>query len=199
MQTYYKIYHYTKETNELDYIDPAFYGTSISRYSECKRGKIGLNKSFFYTCDEPETCVASGAKRYEIYLPFEWKPRIYDRGTDCNDYYQQVKFEILERGEFPYERSLLDGIEEKIKEEGYVGWCNTASTLPHAIVLFEKISTQKPKNFYKILDWSERMIEYNENVNFNSIIPSTFFYPDRNIGPELMFKGFCPKPLNCKY
>ena len=83
---YIKIYHYSprhlNDAVELTDIDPSHYGTGISKNSECKHGKKGLNKSFFYTIDDPQECIDSTYIRYEIYLPYEWKGKIYDMGAN---------------------------------------------------------------------------------------------------------------------
>src|SRR5690349_15120443 len=90
---YFKIYHYSKNNKPLEYIDPACYGTGVTGRSECKYGKQGLDKSYFYTKDEPENCVRSSAIRYEIYLPYEWKKKIYDIGFDCgpDSFFEKAK------------------------------------------------------------------------------------------------------------
>lgn len=159
MQTYIKLYHYSSAAN-LTYIDPAHYGEGVTRGAECKYAKTGLNKAYFYNEDKPEVMVESASTRYEIYMPADWKDNIYDRSKDPLGLYQQViaeSWEINNRNPYPYE--LKDGVELKIKELGYKGWRVSDSALPHVVVLFEKLSTQKPVGRYQVLDWAGNKLE----------------------------------------
>lgn len=63
MKSFILLYHYSSD-RALVSVDPAYYGTGVTRGSECKRGKNGLNKSYFYTEDRPEVVVRSGTTRY---------------------------------------------------------------------------------------------------------------------------------------
>lgn len=159
MQTYIKLYHYSPSAN-LKYIDPAHYGEGVTRGAECKYAKTGLNKAYFYNEDKPEVMVESASTRYEIYMPAGWKAKIYDRSQDPLGLYQQVIAESWEkyyRNPYPYE--LKDGVELKIKELGYKGWRVSNSALPHVVVLFEKLSTQKPHGQYRVYDWAGNQLE----------------------------------------
>lgn len=159
MQTYIKLYHYSPSAN-LKYIDPAHYGEGVTLGAECKFAKTGLNKAYFYNEDKPEMVVASGSTRYEIYMPADWKDKIYDRSSDPLHLYKQVIYESWEkyqRNPYPYE--LRDGVEQKIKDLGYKGWRVSGSALPHVVVLFEQLSTQKPVGRYQVLDWAGNKLE----------------------------------------
>lgn len=162
MKKYYKIYHYSSNS-DLDFIDPSFYGTGVTQGAECKRGKTGLEKSYFYIFDKPETCVASNSSRYEIYLPYTWKKLIYDRSVDPLELYQKVKTEITNQTHrCPYEYELKDGVEKLIKDLGYKGWtCSAHPQLAHVIMLFYPLSTKKPEKNYIVYDWSDKVLEKN--------------------------------------
>jgi hypothetical protein len=182
MKKYYKIYHYSHTPN-IKEIDPNYYGTAVTRGAECKYGKTGLNKSYYYTEDKPESVVASGfTYRYEIYLPYKWKNLIYDIGSDDLNIYSTVKNNLLLRYHRPpYEYELKEGIEQEIQKLGYKGWKNEQHPqLPHVVLLFYKLSTEKPKDNYIAYDWKENKIEktekpqsstlfFNINSNVNSV------------------------------
>lgn len=164
MKDYIKIYHYSSAP-DLREIDPAYYGEGVTRGAECKYGKAGLNKSYFYIEDRPEVVVASGARRYEIYMPAAWRKLIYDRTQDPLNLYQAVIDEVrLREGRNPYQYELKDGVEAKIKEHGFVGWRVSASELPHVVVLFEKLSTKRPSGEYRAFDWNGNQLEVVRNA-----------------------------------
>lgn len=156
-----KLYHYSSSPN-LEFVDPVFYGTGAARGSECKHGKTGLNKSYFYTENKPEPCVKS-LHLYEIYIPYEWKSLIYDRSIDPLSLYETVKSEIKMREKRePYEYELKDSVEKRIFDLGFKGWRSSASPqLSHAIILFEKVSTAKPSGHYVFTHLDEELT--NEN------------------------------------
>ena len=169
---YFKIYHYSSPYNpRFEYIDPKYYGQGVTRGSECKYGKTGLNKSYFYTKDDPETCVSSNAIRYEIYLPYKWKEKIYDIGGD-GSLYKEAKRQLEEAKNFPYiiitDAEIWQRLELLIKENGYIGWTNSLSQLPHVIVLFEKIATKKPAGEYIAYDWSGNILESTVNTRLKT-------------------------------
>lgn len=166
MPKYYKLYHYSKNA-ALTSIDPAYYGTGVSSFSELKKGKRGGNKSFFYTRDEPEQLLSSGT-RYEIYLPYEWKVLIYDLGKDPLDFYGAAKRRVAARGENPEVMYLVyDAIEELLKEAGYKGFCNTRASLTHVACLFYPLSTAKPLGLYTVYDFNtDKLIQDPGNTLF---------------------------------
>lgn len=160
---YYKIFHYSHYEN-LQNIDPTYYGTGVAAYSECRRGKVGRNKSYFYVNDKPESCVQSGSVRYEIYLPCEYKQKIYDRGTDPLNLWDKIEETISEK-KLPIIHcrathfEICEEIENEIFSLNYKGWMNTNSQLPHSIMLFEKISTAKPDGPALVYNWQDMLIE----------------------------------------
>lgn len=98
---YYKIYHYSR-VPDLKFIDPSYYGSGVTKGAECKYGKTGLEKSYYYTQDKPEYVVQSATTRYEIYLPYDWKEKIYDPGTDDSLYREARKQLEQEKQNDPY-------------------------------------------------------------------------------------------------
>jgi len=158
MTIYYKIYHYSSQEN-LSSIDPKYYGKGVARGAECKYAKTGLDKTYFYVVDEPESKVSSGAKRYEIYLPGDWKNLIYDIGNDSKEFRQDCKNKIKQENKCPYDYLVWEYYEAKIKNEDYKGWCNSNSPLPHVITLFYPITTHKPAEASTIHDWNGNILE----------------------------------------
>lgn len=154
---YIQLYHYSSSSN-LDFIDPQFYGTGAARGSECKRGKTGLNKIYFYTENKPEPCVQS-LHLYKIYFPYEWKSLVYDRSVDPLNLYDLIKSDIKSREKRDaYEYELKDAVEQKIFDLGFKGWRSSASPqLPHVVVLFEKISTTKPAGNLLVSHWADEI------------------------------------------
>ena len=153
--TYYKIYHYSHSSDLLDVIDPAHYGAGVSAISELKKtGKHGVNKSFYYVEDQPESIVCNGAShRYEVYLPGSWKNLIYDIGTDSEDFYRKAIITLKAASEFPYPYRVTEMMESLLVESGYKGWTNSHSALTHAIAVFYPISTHQPACSYTAYDY----------------------------------------------
>lgn len=195
MKTFYKIYHYSNKNN-LEKLETKFYGTGITQGAECKRGKSGIDKIYFYTADQPETIVKSGAFRYEIYLPFEWKNLIYRLDLDPENLFQEAKDLLKAKREYCYDYRLWEEVEKLIFSKGYKGWSNPQHTqLPHVIVLFESISAKSPQGIsYQVLDWNENFLEIhrcadkkvaipNQEQEANSLFFSTlsgnYSYPDK--------------------
>ena len=156
---YIKLFHYSSHSN-LNSIDPSHYGSGAARGAECKYGKTGLNKAYFYIENNPEPCVRMG-HCYEAYIPHEWKSLIYDRSLDPENFYEQVKADILALHRRPaYEYEIRDGIERKIFEAGFKGWrSSTSPQLPHALILFVSVSTHKPAGTYTVYNWNDIEIE----------------------------------------
>jgi hypothetical protein len=176
MQHYYKIFHYSSISN-LKNIDPNFYGTS---YLNTKAREGGLNKSYFYTEDKPENCIKS-INRYELYLPANWKDLIYDLGKDANNLYGRVTKEIeAQYHRPPYQDEVKKFFENFLFQNGYKGFINTLSTLPHVLVLFHPLVTEKPKSQeYYCYDWNGKLIEKNtialSTTSNCSIMPNSIF------------------------
>lgn len=153
--TYYKIYHYSRSSDLLDAIDPDYYGSGVSGFSELKKtGKHGVNKSFYYVQDQPESIVSDGSfHRYEVYLPGDWKNLIYDIGADPENFYEKAVNTLKAANEFPYPYYVADTMESLLFESGYKGWTNSNSALTHAIAVFYKLSTHKPVCSYTAYDY----------------------------------------------
>lgn len=156
-----KLYHYSNTAN-LKTLDPVHYGSGVTRTSECRHGICGLPKIYFYNINDPESCVASGSQQlYEVYFPHEWKSLIYDTSTDHLNLYDLVKSQLYNKNQrVPYEYEMKEGFELAIKAAGFKGWQSSASPqLPHVVVLFDAISTTKPRIDYAVYDWSDNIIE----------------------------------------
>lgn len=155
-----KLYHYSN-TARLKTLDPAFYGSGVTRGSECRHGIIGIPKVYFYNVNQPASCVASGSRQlYEVYFPYEWKSLIYDMSTDHLELYDLVKKEFIQKQRrTPYEYEMKEAFEQAIKAAGFKGWQSTASQLPHAVILFDAISTLKPRIDFFAYDWADNLIE----------------------------------------
>lgn len=163
VRSYYQLIHYSPDQN-LSTIDPQFYGTSTLR-TKLREG--GVDKSYFYTLDNPESCVASGLKRrYVVYIPTDWKALIYDIGQDIHDLYehikQQIKLQLTHENREPYHYEINDRMQIELKKLGYKGFTNSLSTLPHVLTLFYAIPTAKPSAPSIIYDWSDNIVEKNE-------------------------------------
>jgi hypothetical protein len=168
MQEYIILYHYSPAAN-LSKIDPGTYGTGISRISECKRGKSGADKSFYYTEDKPEVIVRSGARCYVVYMPKSWQDQIYDISEDRLALHDRVRDEIHTRyNREPYLYELRDAVEEKIKSLGFKGWRASGSELPHVIALFPALQTAKPDCEFAAYDWHGALIEENRHCEEES-------------------------------
>lgn len=166
---YLQVFHYSSEHN-LDTIDPSFYGTSVLRTKE-REG--GVNKTYFYTVDQPESCVASGfKKRYEVYIPNTWKNLIYDIGSDAeslyNKAYEYLKLQLMSEGREPYDYQINDCVQSELKNLGYKGFTNSSSALPHVVALFDPVSTKKPVQYSIIYDWSGNIIENSQKTSVSS-------------------------------
>lgn len=155
-----KLYHYSN-TSRLKVLDPAFYGSGVTRGSECRHGISGIPKVYFYNVDQPESCVSSGSQqRYEVYFPYEWKSLIYDTSNDHLELYELVKTEFFQKHlRSPYEYEMKEAFERAIKNAGFKGWRSSASQLPHAVVLFDAVSTLKPRIDFFAYDWADNLIE----------------------------------------
>lgn len=173
-----KLYHYSNTAN-LKFLDPAFYGSGVTRTSECRHGLSGLPKVYFYNQDQPESCVSSGSRQvYEVYFPYEWKSLIYDTSKDKLGLYDFSKAKLIAAHQrHPYEYELKEAFELAIKDAGFKGWhCSDFAPLPHALVLFDKISTQKPRVSYEAYDWDDNLIEIFQAPTL-STSPDSLFYP----------------------
>lgn len=157
MNKYIVIYHYSPNAN-LEIIDPAYYGSCATRGAECKRGKNGLDKSYYYTEDKPESCVRGNNTRYEIYLPDDWKMLIYNIGEDPENLVEQAKVELLQEKNFVYPQELKDRVELLIIGKGYKGFYNpTFTSLPHVLCLYYPLSTHKPEGEYTVAPWNDKL------------------------------------------
>lgn len=167
MLRYIKIYHYSSVKN-LSCIDPMYYGSGAASGSECKYGKTGENKSYFYTTNRPETILRHN-HHYEIYLPYAWKDLIYDLSEDKLNIYDEVKNELIKNlAREPFEYELKGNVEKRIKDKGFKGWqAKHFLPLPNVIMLFYPIPTSAPVHSCKIYDWSGVLIE-NKKVRSQS-------------------------------
>lgn len=164
MSKYYKIYHYSPSINafsepygeqKLDSIDPAHYGEGHTLRHECKNGKNGEPKSFFYADDKPQTEItALKTTRYEVYLPCEWK--LYDIKADKESLFEEAK-KNLEKAPYnslkPTDTAIDNEFERLVKANGYKGIIKD-----NVIALFDKLSTEKPKGLYTAYDFSTQNV-----------------------------------------
>lgn len=148
MTDYYKIYHYSRES-DLKNIDPHFFGSGVL-YGAFKRGAQGLNKSYYFI--DPAQQLPNPLDRpyrYEVYLPCEWK--IYDLDKDPEKFYDDVLDKIKKEQLYPYDWLVAEKIEQLLLDKGYKGRLHAQGI---ALALFHPLSTKKPKGPGKILDFA---------------------------------------------
>lgn len=170
MRSYYKVFHYSSQVN-LSIIDPRYYGSGLQR---TKDREGGLNKSYFYTTDHPESCIASRATRYEVYLPCNWKNLIYDFGANQLDIYEKALSEFKKQYKRePYEYEIKEYVEKYLSQLGYVGFENTqCSQLANVLVLFVPITTKTPESPRLVCNWSGEIVEKigHQKENNNNVL-----------------------------
>lgn len=178
---YIKLFHYSTYPN-LTQIDPAYFGTGVTRGSECKQGKSGLDKSYFYIQDKPEVCVKS-KNRYELYMPADWVDLIYDIGTDslhlreyCIEQYR-AKHHVD-----PYSHVLWEEMEKLIHQLGYKGWRNSQFTqLPHCLVLFHTLSTSVPHDLENSYLWDDYQLATRKHRRHSRSMSLPTFFTSKNM------------------
>ena len=159
---YYKIYHYSGALGPLSVVDPDYCGSGVD-YKRWRKTS-GINKSFFYVKNDPEQCMLE-RHCYEVYLPYEWKARIYDVSSDplhlyklASEYVQEECKRKYKREPYAAERDLK--FQEMMRDLGYKGYTNSSpSTFTHVIALFCSLPVLKPKGEFVAFDWDDKVIE----------------------------------------
>lgn len=116
--------HYSPR-GDLDILDPAFFGTAHAG-RERRRAALPdfLPRTYYYEGGtKPEAALASEPFRYTAWVD---EKAIYDLGTDPQGF-------LAKAGGDPTTAERL------IREAGYVGYKNSASSIPNAVAVFEAL------------------------------------------------------------